>query len=320
MKELLDFIVIGAQKSGTTTLFEYLAMHPQIALPPGKEAPFFSHDNSLTRGWAEYLRRAFPFADPIQKWGTVTPHYMTGTVYDAAHDHRAHYDERTIPSRIQERIPHVRLVAILRDPVERALSHHAMMVMNAAESRSFDDAITELLTPEKIMLARSAPTETNAYVAWGEYGRILGGYLDVFPRKQLLVLFTRDLAHDPKSLLHRLYDFIGVDTEPAHRAPFIKSRVGSVSRRVPWLDLNRAQEAVATNSVTRTLWRTMPYSTRRYIDQVFIRARYRVELWNRRNRSYRSLPVSDETLTRLRAHFCEDCESLSRRFSISLPW
>ena len=59
MKQSLDFIVIGAQKSGTTALFEYLRHHPELYLPSGKEAPFFSHDSEWNDGWAEYVRRYF---------------------------------------------------------------------------------------------------------------------------------------------------------------------------------------------------------------------------------------------------------------------
>ena len=62
MKQSLDFIVIGAQKSGTTTLFEYLRRHPELFLPSGKEAPFFSHDSEWNEGWSEYVRHYFGLA------------------------------------------------------------------------------------------------------------------------------------------------------------------------------------------------------------------------------------------------------------------
>ena len=84
MKETLDFIIIGAQKAGTTSLFEYLRPHPELWLPPGKEAPYFSHDAVIERGWQDYMEKAFAFGDPARKWGTVTPSYMVGGVYNTA--------------------------------------------------------------------------------------------------------------------------------------------------------------------------------------------------------------------------------------------
>src|SRR5579859_7000316 len=62
VKRQLDFIVIGAQKSGTTALFEYLRRHPELALPEAKEVPYFSHDANYRRDFDEYLRKAFAFA------------------------------------------------------------------------------------------------------------------------------------------------------------------------------------------------------------------------------------------------------------------
>jgi hypothetical protein len=158
-KDLLDFIVIGAQKAGTTSLFQYLRYHPEISLPAGKEVPYFSHDALYARGWAAYMRnlaRYEAISDPMRKWGTVTPQYMVGGVLQATADVaiKNNYDERTVPLRIHERLPDVRMIAILRDPVERALSHHRMAVMIGRERRSFDDVVGELLRPNALDRAR----------------------------------------------------------------------------------------------------------------------------------------------------------------------
>src|SRR5664279_4969403 len=102
-KNTLDFIVIRAQKAGTTSLFEYLKRHPELCLAPGKEAPYFSHDVARARGWDSYMRRTFPPSDPALKWGTVTPQYMAGGVPEASMDlavAAGPYDEHTVPLRI----------------------------------------------------------------------------------------------------------------------------------------------------------------------------------------------------------------------------
>ena len=140
-KDKLDFIVIGAQKAGTTSLFEHLKLHPEIALPRSKEAPFFSHDRGTptpyTSGWTAYMERLIAEStsdDPRRKWGTISTHYMVGTIFKPARGRRARrgYDERTIPARIYQQLPNVRLIAILRDPVEREISGKSHTVVCGA--------------------------------------------------------------------------------------------------------------------------------------------------------------------------------------------
>ena len=84
-------------------------------------------------------------ADPRRKWGTVTPHYMVGGKYQSSDNpntgNRTSDGERTVPLRIHECLPDVRLIAILRDLVERARSHHKMTSMMGLDSCSFDTAI-----------------------------------------------------------------------------------------------------------------------------------------------------------------------------------
>jgi hypothetical protein len=173
-KDRLDFLVIGAQKAGTTSLFEYLRLHPEIHMPPGKEVPYFSDDGMVAHGWEAYLGQTFAGTDPSLSWGTASPQYMAGAVLMPAGPVGG-APERVVPERIRERLPEARLVAILRDPVARAESHHRMMRLRGEEPRSFDRAVAELLRPEALEQARREPTPTSAYVAWGEYGRILAG-------------------------------------------------------------------------------------------------------------------------------------------------
>jgi hypothetical protein len=327
MKQTLDFIVIGAQKAGTTSLFEYLRRHPELSMPDGKEVPYFNNEEARSRGWETYMRRAFAFADPSAKWGTATPQYMFGGLLDQPNPTAAgeRHDESTIPSRIRERAPDVRLIAILRDPVERARSHHRMMLLEGLEQRPFDEAIRQLLGPEVAEAARREPRETSGYVAWGEYGRILAGYFEVFPSEQIQVLFTEDLDGAPESLLRRVFEFLGV------RADFVpdnlgtKYRVGGAQRRLSWLGnystLNplALQRGLTRNSTAKALWHALPESRRRQADSVFGRLVYRLDLWNRRTDSETVDPDS-ATLELLREHFAEDHDLLTRLIGKAPPW
>jgi Sulfotransferase domain len=327
MKDTVDFIVVGAQKSGTTSLFEYLRQNPGISMPEGKEVPYFSHQSAYARGWPYYLRTTFPFADEGTKWGTATPHYMTGGLWEETNSVRngGGYDERTVPTRIATQLPDVRLIALLRDPVARARSHHRMAHMNRIDRRSFSRAIDDLLRPEALETARREPRETTGYVTWGEYGRILQGYLDVFPRKQLLIVFTEELEVAPERLLQRVQRFVGVQDDFVPPNVGMRFRVGATERRLSWLGtyarLNPLglQHAVSQMSSARRAWYSVPEPGRRKLDRAFAQVTYRLDLWNRRTNDEGSEDDGD-VVDRLRAHYEHDGRRLVELLGQPIPW
>jgi hypothetical protein len=188
----LDFIVIGAQKGGTTSLWRYLRDHPEICMPRSKEAPFFIGTRVDPDRLVDYMRVLFGDAPAGARLGKATPDYMIGHP-------GAPVD--VVAERIAAAFPEVRLVAILRDPIERAVSSYGMAVRREQEGRSVDAALGDQLDPDELAEARLNPDPTNSYVAAGEYGRILGAYRERFPAGQLLVTFTEDLAQDPGAVL-----------------------------------------------------------------------------------------------------------------------
>ena len=113
-----------------------------------------------------------------------------------------------------------------------------MTVMERAESRSFDDAITDLIAPDALKEARVAPTRTNAYVVNGEYCRVLAGYLRTFPREQLMVIFSDELAAEPAATLARVFTFIGVAADFVPDNLNTRYRVGATKQRMPGFDLH----------------------------------------------------------------------------------
>jgi hypothetical protein len=330
-KDELDFVVVGVQKAGTTSLFEYLRQHPEITLPAGKEVPYFSHDALYALGWSTYMRK-LAMVDPTHKWGTVTPHYLVGGVYQSSKkaELTSRYDERTVPQRIHDQLPNVRVIAILRDPVERARSHHRMMAMERLDSRSFDEAVDELLRPEALERARSHPQEKTGYVAWGEYGRTLAGYFDVFPREQILVVFADELEQAPAELLSRIHTFIGVkpDFEPENLG--VRYRVGASERRFDWLgpyaplSPHGIKRALTGNSTARSIWHAIPESLQRRVRHPYERFALSVSLWNRRpetdGKTAQAATASNTTLARLRKHYAHDTERLTTLLGRSPTW
>jgi hypothetical protein len=208
--KLLDFIVIGVHKSGTTALFQYLRHHPKIYIPPEKEVGFFSNEEWFARGWERFVREFFARAPNDVLWGKITPQYMA-------------YPQ--IPERISRKMPDVKLIALLRNPVDRALSHYRMAVRIGGERRPFREVISDQL--EK--------TDSVTLLSLGEYARILRLYLRHFPPEQLLVLFTEELEKRPQVVLDSILNHIGLEPgfspsnlgEPYHK--------GGTRQRFPWL-------------------------------------------------------------------------------------
>ena len=127
----LDFLIVGAQKCATTTLFEQLRTHPDIMMPLEKEVPFFTGENVTGEDWTTFAKRYFEAPDG-RLWGKVTPQYLCDT---------------DVAGRIASMMPDTKLVVILRDPIERSWSHYRMDVRRGTEQRPFADVVRDLLVP-----------------------------------------------------------------------------------------------------------------------------------------------------------------------------
>jgi len=295
----LDFVVIGAQKGGTTTLFEHLRQHPRLCLPADKEAPFFNRPELYSQGVDALFTTYFPQPLPAGRLlGTVTPQYMC------------------IPGcapRLADAFPDARLVAILRDPVERAYSHYRMAARRDQDTRPFDTAVAEMLAgPEAIAAARASTRLGETYVAWSEYGRVLGEYLARFDRDQLLVTYTRGLESDPAAVIRAICEFLDV---PVVLPEGLGERfhVGGSRRRFPNVQRRLRRSPVGW------VWKQLPQGTR---SRVFIR----FDHWNVRRDEPDGADAatgprwSESTEARLRAHFAADEAELAERFGLELPW
>jgi hypothetical protein len=321
----IDFFVVGAAKAGTTALFQLIRTHPQLCLPEDKELPYFvAPRHSYYSSPAEFYADALGHCEEGQLRGTVTPQYLYGALLgpQAQGLGRAESSEKTIPSRIRTAYPEARLIAILRDPVARARSHHRMSTMRGFERRRFDRAIDELLEPGALAGSRAHPTETNGYVVLGEYGRLLGGYFDVFEREQLLVLCQDELERDPAAVCAKVFSFLGVD--PGFRPPNLGRRYheGGSRRRLAWLDLTSWQLAAGRSTVLKRFWQRLPRSLRMRVLRRYNRASQRLFFWNRVpvDAAADPDPVSVETLAALRSHYREDEETLRGLLGTDPPW
>jgi len=200
-RPLPDFLIIGAQKAGTTALYAYLRRHPAITGPSWKEVSYF--DRHYERGEAWY-RGNFP--NRVRARGKLVGEASPSYIF-----------HRLGPGRVKALVPEARLVALVRNPVERALSHYHHEVALGREPLSFEDALDaeeERLRGEEERLAAdssyfSRAWWSHAYKARGRYAEQLERWLAVFPRDRLLILPSEDLGGEPERTHARVLDFLG---------------------------------------------------------------------------------------------------------------
>ena len=207
MRLLPDFIIIGAQRCGTTSLYNYLMQHPSVFPSVPKEVHFFS--NHFNKGITWY-RSHFPFVWRRDYFRRIRHReFITGeaTPYYIFHPHA--------PRRISETVPQAKLIALLRNPVDRAYSHYYYEVKLGAESLSFEDAMEREkrlpLETAKILEDedyRSFDHQNYSYLSRGIYINQLDNWARYFDRTQILVLKSEDLYGSPSTTLEQVFGFI----------------------------------------------------------------------------------------------------------------
>jgi Sulfotransferase domain len=321
----IGFLIIGAPKAGTTSLFEYLREHPEIHMPGEKEVYYFNMDRNYRRGWDWYQATVTRNAPAGAICGEATTEYISGAPYNDENDDEATPDrnggpiEELIPRRIRKALPDVKLICVLRDPVKRAYSHYRMMVLSRAERRSFDDVVAHLTSPDMLVESRAFRTRVNGYVVNGEYARLLNGFLRVFPRDQLKVIFSDELAANPLETASEIFDFIGVADDFIPATIGTRFRQAATKERVPGLNLIAWQSMVARSRIARSLWHSLSDRARNSVDRAYNVANYRVEIWNGR----RGVPDDDMSPNAQRilmAHYLADSQTLASMLDRDIPW
>jgi hypothetical protein len=199
-----DFVIIGTQRGGTTSLHAYLSSHPQVETAATKELQFIT--DRYERGLDWYLGQ-FPAELP--------PETITGEATPYALFHPL------APRRLREIAPTARLIALLRNPVDRAYSHYLLERSRGDETLDFAaalDAELERLVGEEARLVRdptyvSAPHKHASYVSRGDYARQLESWFGVFPREQILVIRSEDLYERSSETFARVAQFLAISPD-----------------------------------------------------------------------------------------------------------
>lgn len=250
------FLIIGAMKAGTTSLWRELRRHPDVFMPDLKEFQFFSDKRKWAQGMPWYRS-----------------HFAEGAGRTALGEASTGYTKYPKPEGVAERIarelPDVRLVYLVRDPIERIQSHYIHSYHKARERRPIDVAVREM----------------PAFLAISRYRTQIDRYLAVLPAEQLLVVTTEDLRDRRPEVLRRVFGHIGVDPDTPladaaveeHRSADkrLDTKVSDTLRRLPGYrlasekagdQLKRRYRDVATKAVTDEVDTTLSPATRTWLE------------------------------------------------------
>ncbi|MGF1616390.1 MAG: sulfotransferase [Acidimicrobiia bacterium] len=271
MPQLPTYLIAGAMRCGTTSLNAYLREHPEISVGQPKEVHFF--DENYERGTDWYLQH-FPDSDESRAVGEATPSYL-------------YFPE--VAERIATTLPDVKILLLLRDPVERAHSHYWHNRSVGREKLDFAKAIAS--EPRRLEHSREDRARYS-YLDRGRYGSQLENLLRFIPLERVLVQTFNELTSDPTTVYRRTCQFLGVADD------YTPPIVGQVTNA--YVEYRSPRLRDVTKGFPRRL-------------------RNIVALLNRKN-SGPYEPMKQEAADLIRSETEEDNRLVTARTGIELPW
>lgn len=246
-----NFFIVGAQKAGTTSLWQYLRRHPQVYMSHVKEPQFFSQD----RVQIDQDLMVTPERDYLQLFRDARGFRAVG---EASTSYLWHPE---VAGRIRDKITAAKIVILLRDPIERAYSHYLMDIMDGGPSKPFYDLIIEQFQRGERVFGTG-----RLYVELGQYSDQVRRYIEAFGHDQVLVLMFEDLVHKPFETVGCVAAFLGLDQESIATNPLIgKDYVPYSKPRNPLVPYVMRLRGM------RMLWRrVVPAGIRYYVRHTFL--------------------------------------------------
>lgn len=276
--------IIGAAKSGTTSLFEIIAGHPSVFVPKKKELNFFSNDERYENGLDWYAKTNFAESSSFPIRMEASPAYLA-------------WSEKVAPrlKQLYQEQP-IRLIAIFRNPVARAYSNYWHRVRMGHEKLSFSEAIdqeNQRLKDNWEKLYRSG-NPLYGYFRGGCYASRLKPFLDLFARDNFFFLLQDDLQNDFEASINRLFQFLNIDSRITVN-PVIRND-SKVPRNKSLYDVyGRLKQTATWQNRLRNM---IPKSMREW-------ARYKLVL-----KPFQYPPMDNETKMQLTARFAEEIAQL----------
>lgn len=214
-----DYLIIGAQRCGTTSLYSYLAQHPQIVPAEKKEVHFF--DLNFHQG-VDWYREKFPNIAKCVSQETATAtreagnKYISGFISGEASPYYLFHP--FVPQRVHQLFPEIKLIVLLRNPVERTISHYYHEVRLGWESLSFEDAIAQedfrLKGESEKMFSNERYYSFNhqhyTYLSRGIYINQIATWMSLFPKEQFLIIKSEDFYTQPDLIFNEACEFLNL--------------------------------------------------------------------------------------------------------------
>ena len=218
---LPGFVIIGSQKCGTTSLYDFIVRHPAIKEAKTKEIQYFAFNNE----WSKFkLGPDYPVAKQ-EKFGVNWYKSNFPTKFEAwVHYHKTNQKMLTgeattmylhhpgVPDKVKSLLPKVKLIVILRNPTDRAYSAYNFYKWYYLDNRKFEDAIKQDLEGHETRYIRT-------YLATGHYAQHLERWFKHFDRNQFLILTNEELRKNLQGTLDRVWEFLGVTPYSFERQP-----------------------------------------------------------------------------------------------------
>ena len=202
-----DFLVIGAKRCGTTSLYQHLPEHPCISKSPHDNMGFFNDNFHLGVNWYKsFFPTTFTRNKIKSKFGDflafdVTTKYM---------------EEESTANNVYQTKPNMKIIIILRNPVDRAYSQYHLSVRQTAERRSFEDVVEENMnrlnkeSHEHYKIKPKFSAKEDNYLKKGLYALQLRYWLKIFPRENILIVSTEEFESNQQIIYNKIFEFLNI--------------------------------------------------------------------------------------------------------------
>ena len=207
IRVLPDFLVIGAKRCGTTSLFYHLPEHQCISKSPHDNMGFFNDNFHLGVNW---YKSFFPTIFTRNK---IKSEFENFLAFDVT---TTYMEEESTANNVYQTKPNMKIIVILRNPVDRTYSQYHLNLREKAEKRSFEDVIEENMnrldkkSHKRHEIKPKFSAEGNNYLKKGLYAQQLRYWLKIFPRKNILILSTEEFESNQQAIYNKIFEFLNI--------------------------------------------------------------------------------------------------------------
>ncbi len=284
-----DFIIIGAQKSGTTSLFRYLEQHPDIYMFPGKETYYFSNERISLEEYSSF----FSGNANEKLLGEASPQYMYPN-FDA--------------TKMHDLLPNIKLIAILRNPTERFVSHFKMNLRRAKESRSISSCIREEISRYTSLSHDDYISDSEVdYIGNGVYGKIIKKYISLYGDSKIKIFHFDDFKRDTYFVLDEISFFLNL--KPFKKIILEKHNVSKQRKNITLYNLVTKLSTLSPflNSIIKKIF------GKNFISKIMFNWETK---WSMSKNTDFDININEDELKKLSDFYKEDwkyCKSLMKR-------